>query len=305
MTERRRPGVPIVALLLIAAGVTLLLQNLGIVRWELWLEIWRFWPVLVIAIGLGLIFGKRLRWLSTSIFAVLIAGAFTGAALMAEGNSELVVERISEPLGGANRLDMWVGIDLGDLTIDSAYGSRNLEGSFASPCGGAATLLGRYRDVASLNVNRAEGSPVCMWGADWRVYVPRVPEVVVDVEANAAAVYLNLTDINVAELYVDANAASVEIAMPYDAGHVRALIEAVGASIDVRIPEGVEALIVNDSALTSFDVGGRFRSLEPVAAGATIQGRDPGNIYESPGYRTAENRVYIEINARLSSVSIR
>ena len=63
MTERRRQGVPIVALLLIAAGVTLLLQNLGIVRWELWLEIWRFWPVLVIAIGVDLIFGKRLRWL--------------------------------------------------------------------------------------------------------------------------------------------------------------------------------------------------------------------------------------------------
>ena len=305
MSERQRPGVPIIALLLIAAGVTLLLQNLGIVRWELWLEVWRFWPVLVIAIGVGLILGRRLRWLSTSIFAVLIAGAFTGAALTAETETELVVDRISEPLGGADRLDMWVDIGLGNLAVDSSYGSRNLEGSFASPCGGASTLLGRYRDVASLDVKRAEGSFACTWGADWKVYVPNVPEVVVDVEANVASADLNLTDISVSELYVDANMASVEIAMPSDAGHVQALIDAVGASIEVRIPEGVEALIVNDSALTSFDVGGRFRSLGPLADGATIQGRDARNVYESPGYRTAENRVYIEINARLSSVIIR
>ena len=305
MTERRFSGIPILALLLIAAGVTLLLQNLGIVRWELWLEIWRFWPAVLIAIGVSMIFGRRLRWLSTLIFAALIAGSFAGAALMAEDSSQIVVERISEPLGGADRLDMRVDVGLGNLTIDSAYGSRNLEGSFASPCGGAATLVGRYRDVASLDVKRAEGSPLCLWGADWKVYVPRVPEVVVDVEATAATVDLNLTDVNVTDLYVAANLGSVEISMPSDAGHVQTLIDAVGASIEVRIPEGVEALIVNDSTLTSFDVGGRFRSVEHLEDGATIQGRRPGIVYESPGYRTAEDRVYIEINARFSSVSIK
>ena len=100
MGERRLSGVPIAALLLIAAGVTLLLQNMGIVRWELWLEIWRFWPLVLIAIGVSLVFGRRLPWLSTLIFAALIAGAFAGAAFMAEDSGELVVERISEPLGG-------------------------------------------------------------------------------------------------------------------------------------------------------------------------------------------------------------
>ena len=305
MNERRISGAPIAALLLIAAGVTLLLQNMGIVRWELWLEIWRFWPLVLVAIGVSLVFGRRMWWLSTLIFAALIAGAFTGAALMAEDSGELVVERISEPLGGADRLDMWVGVSFGNLMVDSAYGSLNLEGEFASPCGGAATLLGRYRDVASLDVKGPEVSPLCRWGADWKVHVPRVPEVVVDVEATVASVDLDLTDINVAELYVDANMGSIEIAMPSGAGHVQTLIEAVGASIDIRIPEGVEALIVNDSPLTSFEVGGRFRGMGPLADGATVRGRDPSNVYESPGYRTAEDRVYIEINARFSSVNVR
>ena len=305
MSDRRFPGVPISALLLIAAGVTLLLQNMGIVRWELWLEIWRFWPLVLVAIGVSLAFGRRLPWLSTLIFAALIAGGFTGAALKAEDSRELVVERVTEPLGGVDRLDMRLDVGVGSLTVDSAYGSRNLEGSFTSPCGGAATLVGRYRDVASLEVKRADGSTVCLWGDEWEVLVPDVPEVVVDVEANVAAVVLNLADINLTELYVDVNLGSVEIEIPSDAGHVQALIEAAGASIEIRIPEGIEALIVNDSDLTSFDVGGRFRSLGPLADGATIRRRDPGNVYESPGYRTAEDRVYIEIDARFSSVSIR
>ena len=103
MSDRRFSGVPIAALLLIAAGVVLLLQNMGIVRWELWLEIWRFWPLVLVAIGVSLVFGRRLRWLSSLILAALIVGAFTGAALMAEDSRELVVERISEPLGGAHK----------------------------------------------------------------------------------------------------------------------------------------------------------------------------------------------------------
>ncbi len=305
MSERRFSGVPIAALLLIAVGVTLLLQNMGIVGWGLWLEIWRFWPLVLVAIGVNLVLGRRLPWLSTLVFAALVAGAFTGAALMAEDNSEHVVERVTEPVGGVDRLDIWVDVGVGSLTVDSAYGSRNLEGSFTSPYGGAATLVGRYRDVVSLDVERADGSPMCLCGADWKVLVPDVPEVVVDVEANVAEVELNLADISVTELFVDVNLGSVEIEVPSDAGHVQALIEAIGASIDIRVPDGVEALIVNDSALSSFEVGGRFHRRPPLADGATVGGRDPGSYYESPGYRTAEDRVYIEIDARFSSVIIR
>ena len=74
MAERgRSPGLPIFALLIIAAGVVLLLQNLGILKWELWIEIWRFWPVVLIAVGVSLIFGRRLPWLSAGIVVALLA----------------------------------------------------------------------------------------------------------------------------------------------------------------------------------------------------------------------------------------
>ena len=63
MARQRRLGIPVFALLLVLVGGVLLLQNLGVIPWELWLELWRLWPVLIIAFGLNLIVGGvRLGW---------------------------------------------------------------------------------------------------------------------------------------------------------------------------------------------------------------------------------------------------
>jgi hypothetical protein len=47
-----QPGaLPLGGLLLVAVGVLLLLQTIGVVPWGLWLELWRFWPVLLVVAG--------------------------------------------------------------------------------------------------------------------------------------------------------------------------------------------------------------------------------------------------------------
>jgi hypothetical protein len=51
----------VVPLVLTAVGIVLLLNTLGVLPWERWSEIGRFWPVLVIAVGLG-IFWKNVRF---------------------------------------------------------------------------------------------------------------------------------------------------------------------------------------------------------------------------------------------------
>ena len=301
MTDRRSPGVPIVALLLIAAGVTLLLQNLGIVRWELWLEIWRFWPVLVIAIGVGLIFGRRLRWLSAGIVVALIAGAIIGAALLAESGWRAAVHHISEPLDETRSLDVWVAFGAGSLTIDSlSDGSPSLfEGAFESRCPPPEVSFRRHGDAANLDVEREDldfemdpgGLSLCLWEADWRLSLSRVPEASLDLGTAAASIDLDLTDLRVESLYINGGAASVDIRMPANAGDVDAVIGVGAASIDVWIPQGVEARIVNNTDLSSFDVSPRF----PLS----------GRIFQSSGYLDAKNRVYLEVIGAVSSVSVR
>ncbi len=294
MADRKKwPKPPLFALLLIAAGVVLLLQNFGVVGWGFWLEIWRFWPALLVAVGVNLILGRRLPWLTTAIVAALVCGSAAGAALLAEYERVTVVATISEPLDGVERLEVSVDLGLGSLTIDSlpSGSSKVVEGSFETPCRPASTSFERYGDAATLDVEMDAGSSTCQWGADWKVSLSRVPEVSIDLGAGAASVDLDLADLRVPFLEMDAGAAAVHIRMPANGGAVEALITAGAADIEVRIPDGVAARVVNDTSLSSFEVASRFTSLE-------------GDVFQSPGYRQAENRVSIVFEGGVSSVSV-
>jgi len=50
----------IIATLLIFIGITLILNNLGILPWTVWAHLWRFWPVFIVFIGLRVILGNTL-----------------------------------------------------------------------------------------------------------------------------------------------------------------------------------------------------------------------------------------------------
>ncbi len=79
--ERRRSDKSadiIFALLLIFAGGMFLANNLGIVPWEIWGELWRYWPVLLILFGLKIALGKSngsrllLGFLALLAFALIL-----------------------------------------------------------------------------------------------------------------------------------------------------------------------------------------------------------------------------------------
>lgn len=54
---------------LITIGILLLLNNAGIVPWSIWQEIWQFWPVLLILLGLQIILGRS--WISRFVIGTL------------------------------------------------------------------------------------------------------------------------------------------------------------------------------------------------------------------------------------------
>jgi len=45
-------------IIIIVLGVLLLLNTTGVVPWEAWESLWRFWPVLLIVWGVGIVFGR-------------------------------------------------------------------------------------------------------------------------------------------------------------------------------------------------------------------------------------------------------
>lgn len=58
MTAPRRPSL-VGPTLLIGVGVLVLMQNLGFLPFGFWWTLWRFWPVVLIVVGLDLLLGRR------------------------------------------------------------------------------------------------------------------------------------------------------------------------------------------------------------------------------------------------------
>jgi lia operon protein LiaF len=64
---------------LIGLGIVFLLNNLGYLGWGIWDTLLRLWPVLLIAVGLDLLIGRRSA-LGSALLALLVVAAL-GAAI--------------------------------------------------------------------------------------------------------------------------------------------------------------------------------------------------------------------------------
>jgi hypothetical protein len=65
----------LLAVILIIAGIIFLLNNFGILPWQIWNLIWRFWPLALVLWGLQIIFGKSFlgRLVVTLVGLALVA----------------------------------------------------------------------------------------------------------------------------------------------------------------------------------------------------------------------------------------
>ena len=72
-------------LFLIFSGIILLFNTLDIIPWNIWSDIIKFWPILLILAGLNIILGESK--LSNLIFSILIIIIFVLVFLMALSDS--------------------------------------------------------------------------------------------------------------------------------------------------------------------------------------------------------------------------
>lgn len=56
--DRKNCGGHVGALVIIFLGIVFLLNNLDILPWGIWDQLWKFWPVILILIGIQMFFRK-------------------------------------------------------------------------------------------------------------------------------------------------------------------------------------------------------------------------------------------------------
>jgi hypothetical protein len=299
MERRERRGSLVGPIILIGLGLVFLFNNLGMVNWDVWDIIARFWPILLIAIGLDILIGRRS--ILGSLLAVVITLVVVGAGLwlitsqVAPGPA-LTVESIDQSLEGATLADVTIGFGAGALRVGvSPEGSSLIAGKVA--LGQGEHLVRDFRksgDTAVFTL-RSEGFPLFPFAGRWnadRLWDLRLsPEVPLRLSINTGVgeSTLDMARLKLTELDLHAGVGKVTLTLP-GRGQVQANINGGIGEVIVRIPAGMAARVHATAGLGDSQVMGNYQR--------------QGGVFVSPGYDTAENRVDLEVKGGIGKITV-
>lgn len=305
--KRNRPSI-VGPLLLIAAGVLLLLNQMGKLPWGIWGTLWRFWPVILILIGLEILIGlsrSTVIYIIGLLIALTIMGGVIAYAVL-EGEQPAVTrpavrtETISELMQDADTGHITLKFGAGRVTVGALSDSPNfVEGKLEY----AWYSLQAEQDFRVQN-GRAEFSlsarsqPIPFWtpgdtaGEYWTLHFTRRIPLQMDIKTGVGKVELDLSELKVTQLTMDAGVGEVWITFPAAAGLTRASINAGVGAITVQIPKDVGARILVAKGLGSV----RLESAHFTHF---------GNEYTSLNYNTAENKLDLEIKGGVGAITIK
>lgn len=254
--------------ILAIVGLALLLGNLfGFDVWDV------LWPTLLILLGLWILWG------------------------VVRGPTAREVEEAVVSLEGARRAKVHVEYGAGRLLVGGgAPDDLLLEGAFGD---GVERRVRREGEALDVRLKPPGSVFLFPWSftspqaREWRIAFNEALPLNLNVQTGASEARLDLRELQVTELKVGTGASSVEVTMPAGAGHTQARVESGVASVVVRIPEGVAARVRAKGGLASNNVNtARFP-------------RTGNQLYASPDYETAENRVDLVVETGVGSVEVR
>jgi len=260
------------AILLVLVGVIFLLQNFEFLPGNFWTL---FWPALLILIGVWLLLRPRLiknqeGSLEAETLSLPLESGLTEAMIKFEH--------------GAGRLH----INAGDNPIEL------VGGSFVGGVDSKVDLLQSIPTVKLSARDHVVNSPVFLSGQgfNWDVRLNRQIPLHLKLSTGAGENHLDLTDLLVKEIKLETGASSTEILLPAHAQQTHVEIEAGAATVRLRVPAVVAARIKSETGFSSVTVD-------------TDRFPRQGDVYVSPDYDLAANRIDIDIEGGMGSFDIR
>lgn len=286
------------ALLLVAAGLVMLLTNLGVIDSGAWLGMLSLWPVALLAVGLGLIMPPEARVARASIAGLALIGVTVGGTALWAYES---------PLGGrVNDVEAVLvdEVDRAEIAVD--IGSARIRMSGGAASGQAVTgqvgmtsaqrlvaAASRREDLANVRVAaqgrwfRTNTNPVRV--APWDLRVTDSVPVLLRVTAGVGDARLDLRGLMVEEARVDIGLGRIVTILP-DRGRPRVRIDSGVGQVVVMVPDTLPARVTVATRLGSTTVEGDFR-------------RD-NDVYRTMGWDEADERLDVVIEAGLGTVRV-
>ncbi len=282
--------IPVWGIFLLFLGIIFLLQTFNVLPWGLWGTLWRFWPVIIIVIGLSILLRGINGWLA-SLIIVLVLGAGLGIAIWQYGPltaAGQTTSSYSQPLNTIQQARVDINFDAGSMNLVSLLpGSADLVSAESTSSGGDGMKADFNREGSEGRLTLSTQSARRSWfpGNNWlRWEVELSPDIplTLNVKSAASETTLRLGELEISNLRLDVSAGSAKTELPPPVGTVRAEFDVSAGNLEITIPPGVAARIKTDISLGDVRID---------------QSRFPrqGDYYVSPGWDSSANRLDLEI----------
>jgi len=293
-------------------GLVLLANTLGIVAWSMWWTFITLWPVLIIALGVGVL-GKGLKqaWLRVlapvivwAALAYAVAVSFTGVAgfqpipMFTQSTTGVGQPfAYSEPVGTATSATLVLKGGAGNINVRG--GDALITASGTTPFGTPSFSVARSGQDADVEFTLADSNGTIVFpgisAAKADVALSRTTVWDATMETGATSMDADFSDVPVRQLTLKTGASSAKVKLgqvPSTVASTDVFIKAGVSSIEVLVPSNAAVRIDTHNGLSATDFD---RSFTGMGAG----------VWQSPGYDSAAKTINVSVETGVSSISVR
>lgn len=300
-------------IVLLFIGMVLLLENFGVIDFY-WRSVWRFWPVFLIIAGLNILFSKSKSQLagviSVAVLVITLGLLFFKGQETPGGHRQMRDElrtddersnSVSGKLNGQHLSLPYEADSIAKRTILNISGggtSFELKGTTDSLISavvdqkdaGFSLMNSLSKDsITTLSLKMGKGK----WntgGNDVEIRLNTRPQWEFQVNMGAGEVKFDLADYKVREFNFDGGAAALEVKLGSLLPVADVNVKTGIADVKINIPAAAGCQIRAKTGLSSKEFTG-FTKLSD-------------NTYETPNYKSAKNKIFINFDGGLSSFEV-
>jgi hypothetical protein len=281
--------------ILIGIGIILLLNNLGYLDWTFW-DILTLWPVLLIAVGLEVLVGRK-STVGSIITALIVLGLIVGGVWFVGtsggGRTADQTTTISEPRDGITAAQVTLAPAMAQVNIqalndsgnfvEGTVGQRHNERLVQNFAGGTPARL----ILKTGGMSRGIIGPGRRYSWDLGFH----PDVALDlgIDVGMGDINLDLSALTIDTVNVNFGVGDILVKLP-EAGDCDINIDGGIGAVVIEVPAGMAVRVEADAAIVARTIPSNYTRVN--------------NRYTSPGYGDAEKQVDIHLGLGIGSITV-
>jgi hypothetical protein len=300
MNERPRyQGLSIVGpFLLIGLGIIIFLQQLGRLEWSIWDIAFRFWPLLIVAVGVDILIARRSFLGALAGLVILLALLFGGIYLMGPGparGTPLSSEKVAYPLQQAASAEFDLSSDAGKIQVGPLPESsvNVIEGTLGRTVSGSVTADHKVADGKAVVSIHSEWPRAYVFSRGdeflWDLYLARAIPLDIRLSMGAGEIIANLADLRPTSVDAKLGAGHISLVLP-SKGDLNVSVSVGAGAVEISLPKDAPMSVQCTTGVGNCNL--------PNGSGFW------NRSYTSPEYDGAEFHIQIHISMGVGEASV-